>query len=376
MRKTLALLLASSALLVACGAEEPEAAEETVDENAAEEVDQTEEHVDEPDEESDTESVGDIDYDEVDDNMYFSIYYQQGDIQIENQLEDASEIAGLHQVEFPEEYDRELPLETFIDIKKDGRATILAYELSPGVDGEDLTGEDFIFMYFDEQNQLQPVEAPIPHKVQMASGYMVEEYGEIQFRVAERADVTPLHDENGEITIAPFITQRDRFVSLGEDEEHAWLMKVSDGVPQSPLVLTLETATLTEASLEDVRLPFLVHSGGLKSVGQTDHLLSVDYIERSMEKYELGVFDDDPRQPLLRNYNELMHYLYINDNRFRPHEIELADNPSDYVGYTQDNTEINPDVVFTNGVDFRTLHPNGMILQYNSENGTWSPAPY
>lgn len=104
MKKTLALLLTSSALLVACGAEEPEATEKTVGENATEEeVAETEEQSDASTEEDVSDTGNDTGYGEADDEDYFSIHYQQGGAESENRLEDASELSGLYSVELPEE---------------------------------------------------------------------------------------------------------------------------------------------------------------------------------------------------------------------------------------------------------------------------------
>lgn len=417
MKKTLALLLASSALLVACGAEEPEAAEETanesateveVDENTAEEVDQAENQADEPDGDKHTESGEDVDYGEVDDDMYFSIHYHQGDIQVENRLEDASSIAGLHKVEFPEEYslNRYFPQETFIEIKEDGRATILSYELVElsynaetdtyqdenlnayiAGDNDDKYGDaehlaDFLatkgamqHMYIDESNNLELANVPIPTNVEMATGYMIQEYGEIQFRKVEEADVHLHLDKDGEVVFSSLLNSVTSFVSTGYEAPTGDTTTGPEVV--SPFELTLETATLTEVSRDAVRLPFLVHSEGLRSASQTWDIVSRDYNERVEQAMQIDAFADDPSQPNLKSHSELMHFLFGNDRDFGVMSIEIADDPSDYVGYTQDNTEIVPDVVFVNARgDARTLREDGTIWAYNSENGTWDRAEY
>lgn len=380
MRKTLALLLASSALLSACGTtDESGTAEEIVEESSAENTEEAEQQEDEPTEEDVADTGDEIEYDEVDDGYYFSIYYQQGDVEIDNKLEDASDIAGLHRIEFPDEHDRTLPQETFMDIQEDGRATMLTYALAEGVgEADTYSGQDLQFMYIDEQNELKPVEAPIPYNVEMASGYMVREYSEIQFKIAEYANVVPHHDENGQIAISALVNPPGYLITLGGTP--TLYEELGDDVTAgpSPLDLPFETATLSEMNLSDVHLPFLVHSEGLKSVGQTEHMLSVEHIERSLERAENDAFDNNVLFiPLVKNDNELMHYLGQHENRFARYNFELADNPADYIGYTQDNTEINPGVVFVNPSGIaRTFDDNGMIMDYNNENGTWDPAPY
>lgn len=414
MKKTLALLLVSSALLVACGAEEPEAAEEAVNDSATEEeVAETEEQSEVSAEEDASDTGNDTDYGEVDDDMYFSIHYHQGDVEVENRLEDASDIAGLHTVTLPEEYreNRHFPQETFIDIKEDGRATVLSYEVADISFDEETgmmqdenvianlantevsedapfryvydsirsTNENYItdnkaqFMYVDEQGNLLLTDEPVPFRIEMATGYMVQEYGEIQFKKVEQAELHPHLDKQGELTFSSLLNNVSDFIR--SDYAH-----VDEGLQNyviSPLEFTLETASLTEANRDAVRLPFLLHQKGMRSASQVWDLVSLDYNERVEKAMQTDAFADDPHQPYVENHSDLMHYLIHNDSDFGAGSIDIANNPSDYIGYTQDNTEIVPEVVFINDSgDARTLRDDGTIWAYNSENGTWDRAEY
>lgn len=343
-----------------------------------------------------------MDYGDVDDEEYFSIYYRQGGEEVENRLEDASDIAGLHQVELPDEYSkyRYFPQETFIDIKEDGSATVLSYQTADvmyGAETDTLQDENLNaylaetegqeenpfywidvrgyyekyldankiqFMYLDEQNNFKFADDSVPFRVEIATGYMVQEYGETKFKKVEQADVNIHLNENGVPAISSLFNSVSDFVitenkSRGENVE---------GFLVSPLEFSLETASLTKANSNAVRLPFLVNSEGLRSVSQVEGLVGLDYNARIEETLQLEAYADDPHQPYVTNNNELMHFLEI---------TETADNPTEYTGYTQDNHEIVPEVVFINyNGGAYTSREDGTIWVYNSENGTWDREGY
>lgn len=373
MKKTLALLLASSALLVACGAEEPEATEETVNDNATEEeVAETEEQSDASTEEDVSDTGNDTGYGEADDEDYFSIHYQQGGAESENRLEDASELSGLYSVELPEEiyFTREgVPQETFIDIKEDGRATVLTYQLIDPAVQDEWTGAPMdSFPYLDEQNNLRHVNQPSPAKVVLASGFLVQQFGETQFEFVEYSDLRPHLNEKGEMALSSPSNPTGRFVrsEIFRGDEY-------DGVTKQPIEISLDEVTLTKTNGDDIGLPFLLNNGGLLSVGQVYIHLIEQENERIQKKIELDTYEDDQTPIHFENNNELMHYLYEIDRFMSKGNIILAGDPSEYHGYTQDNSEVTPEVVFLDNDknQGRALNEDGTLLEYYSWDGNW-----
>lgn len=401
MKKTLALLLTSSALLVACSAEEPEAAEETVNESATDAVDEVEEQLDDIEEEY-VEGVDEelVKSDTPDDDSYFSDIFTSRHDNLENRLEDASEFTGLYAVSLPETDGTafSFPRETFIDIKADGRATVVTYEVIDVVYHED---EDTIsdanvsayveealkhnsdatweeqhaaeqinnisipnlaayFMYVDEQNNSQTVKGRAPYNVSMASGYLVQQFGEIQFQQIEHDYIMTHYNEQGELTLSDLLNESHLFLMNNE-----WSLDV----------ISLDTATLSETEADNVPLSFLVNEEGLKSTEQIRQSIVTLENEREQKRAQFDVYNDNYLR-YIDNHNELMKFLILS-NDFNARGLRVAPDPSEYNGYMQDNTEIVPDVVFIqNGARPRTLHTDGTILQYNDENGTWNQASY
>lgn len=414
MKKTLALLLASGALLGACGTtEETEAPEESIEETVAEaapdEVEAPEEQSDETSEELAEEVTDGAQEDDDYYDPYFSANYHQSDNEFENQLEDTTDLAGFYSVTLTDEHETggALPQKTFIDIKEDGRATMLRYDVVDPVYDADIdsvhdanlkvyldaigepssdesdevwaeytskrTANDGIqrsgafFMYIDEQNDLRKISQLSPQNIGMASGYLVQEYGETQFRTVEEARVRSHYNEKGEIALSSLLNPVLDFIRAGELHHQEIYMSTFN----SQFGMPLDTVTLSKVNIDDVKLPFLIDSGHLMSVAQVSSVLSHDNNERVQKKLQLDVYQNDPDLVYIENNNELLQYLHLTDKA----DMRLADDPSEFKGYTQDNTEIVPDVVFVNpgneGYSPRTLHEDGTILEYNEENGTW-----
>lgn len=411
MKKVLGLLLTTSALLMACGAEEPEATEDIANESATDADNEAEQQVAEPTTENVKDTSDEIDYGEVGDEEYFSIHYHQGNVEVENKMEDASDISGLYQVTLPDEYKsyRYFPQETFIDIREDGRATVLSYEVADitydaetgsivdenvlaYIEEADETentedtvdtymqsindsfrnmNENYVsenraqFMYVDEQNNLNFAEGPVPFRIEMASGYMVQEYGQIEFVKVEQAEVHPYLNENGEPALSSNLNSVSTFVR----RDNKWVGEGLENYLISPLEFSLETASLDEVNFDAIRLPFVPHSEGLRSVNQVWYLLSDDNNERTDMVLEEEAFLKDPSQPYITNQSEMLHFIRRNG---LGGALEIADNPSEYSGYAQDNVEIVPDVVFVNESGrAATLREDGTVWMYNKDNGTW-----
>lgn len=370
MKKTLALLLASSALLTACGTtDEPEAAEE---DSGKSPIDAATEYLEKTDETDDVADVGEeIDYGDVDDEDYFSIHYHQGGEEVEHRIEDASELSGLYSVELPEEgyFTREdVPQKTFIDIKEDGRATVVTYQLIDPTVKDEFTGEQIgYFAYLDEQNNFIQVKQPTPDKVVLASGYLVQEFGETQFKFVEYSSLKPHLNEKGEMALSSPSNSTAGFIrkEIFKGDEH-------DATIKEPIELSLDEVTLTKANSDDVGLAFLLNNGGLSSVGQVYMHLMEEENERIQKKIELETYEDDQTPIHFENNNELMHYLLEIDRYMYETNIVLADDPSEYYGYTEDNTEVTPDVVFLNdNGEGRALNDDGTLLEYHPWDGNW-----
>lgn len=372
MKKTLVLLLTSSALLGACGtADEPEAAEEvanepeTVEEQKSEIAEgQTEEQIEETTEET-TEETAEV----VDDNdSYFSGHYNQNLTEIENKLEDASELSGLYSVELPADkyamYENE-PQKTFIDIKEDGRATVLTYQLAEPMIKDIMTDEPiYMYPYLDEQNNLVYANKPTPNMVVLASGYMVQKFGETQIEIVESGVIYPYLDEKGEIALSSLLNPVSKFIRTELPRRYSSL--------KEPAEVSLGDTTLTKTNGDDIDLPFMLNNGSLLSVAHVDRLLVEDENERIKKKAESDAYEEDPFAPYVENNNEFLYYL-IENNGFQSSTVQIADNPSEYNGFTENNIEITPEVVFIsgNGNIAKTYHEDGTIWNYRFDDGTW-----
>ena len=214
--------------------------------------------------------------------------------------------------------------------------------------------------YIDANDDVHVVEGIVPtfEDVEIVSGQIKEAYGEIQFEAHEISRLEPSFDQNGEVEFAevvnfthetsvapPFMTSTDLVEGFGNffNEE-------------------------TYQKIESAEIPYetFVHEGKLKSAHQTFD--EVNKAAKSKSSKKAAINDTARHTRYFMNNNEVLQHL-ITTNLMH----NIITDTDEFVGYTEDNREVEPVIVFEHGAAFYTLVDEGELMKFVKGNSTWEP---
>lgn len=214
--------------------------------------------------------------------------------------------------------------------------------------------------YIDESNQIHVKEGIVPtfEDIEIVSGKMKEAYGEIQFESHEISKLRPSYNQEGEVEFSEVVN----FTHETSVSPPFWTsVDFLDGLGDS---FNKDMYQVIESS--EITYDIFLNDGVLKSAYQVFDDMNDLAKDKTSKKLAIG--DTARHTRFFMNNNEVLHHL-ITTNIM--HNI-LTDT-EEYVGYTEDNREVKPDIVFEHGGAHYTLVEEGELMKFVSSNSTWEP---
>lgn len=410
MKKLMTTLFASSILLMGCGADEAVESAEDITETDTEEAVQeaiTEEQKD--DESSSVMAVveePDPDFEESDfeleeKNEGEHAYLDNTDTSdIENRVTDASDIAGLYAATVKDDSGTyyNSPTMYLLEIHEDGRFTQIEMtypELEYNADDDTLVDvslnryldanteasasqkntqqlrrKSFLrqrrpkVQFIDENNTLQYATGHVPtfDSIQVYSGHLVEAFGNVQLHAIEQRTFYAHFNEQGELDYSMVHNPTSSSNPLSISAKG---LVDNDGG-------TFDTDLYDSTDLSYFAHDILTNNGSLKSAHQIHKELEDDAAAREIQKSNNGELGDS--QLYFESNSELLDFLYR-----RGYLNEVITDTADFVGYTEDNRELEPDVVFSHSLmstRYFALFEDGQTMEFKDSDNTWHPVAF
>lgn len=214
-------------------------------------------------------------------------------------------------------------------------------------------------LYLNSNNEIQVKEGDniTVGDIVVESGYLAAEYGEVRYVPVDSIEVTGKYDSEGEILIS------DLFNETFNDVESTNIAVKDVKVSEEPFVIS----DFSNDNPDSFPISEWLQDGKLKSANQIQADLNIKNSERTENETELHKENDAT--------------YYFNNNEFFLYHAHMSTMNKFYVitdtehlvGYTQDNTEIVPDIAIEYGNGIYTLTDEGLMLKFDDSNNTWNP---
>lgn len=390
MKRMMSSLLLSTALLIGCASEEPAPTEMggVVDEELENVVEEDqEEQKDNDDTEKEEKEVT---------KRYKSYFGTPLEVDEEAQnLVSENNLTGVYIARTPEDYENPytLPESVYLEINDDGTFTryhlttpvvsvdketnlinddsFAEYKLKANVDEFALSRLEsesnrlakertFKVTYIDEGNNVHIVSGEVPtfHDIEIVSGQLKMAYGDIQFEAHEKSTLKASYDQEGKIEFS---------------DANNFTHETSVSPPHYTTTASIEgfasyfnNEEYKKSTTEDIKYEVFKHDGKLKSASQAYEEVHDVAKEKTRKKNKI---DDTARHTrYFMNSNELLQHLTTTNILHN-----IITNTKDFVGYTEDNIEVTPDIIFENGASYYTLLEEGKVYKFQPNNSTWEP---
>lgn len=370
MNKILKTALLSTIILTACGNKE-EPIEEPIIEDVAKESLVKPEIIDEDtgNKEVERSSLTPMskDFERLQDSYFYKETTGYRLNVPETHIEDASDIAGLYTANQPsEEAEGAYPLTVLLDVNEDGTFTRYSYYNMSVADGVTKTLKKHKNKYINNENNLETNDStsPIFDKVHIVSGYVVEAYGEKQLHAFEELELTANYNETGEVEFLDILNETNE-----ESFDSHVDIKKEDGILLDDFGHSIREEIYTPTEVGEINHSVFLNDGSLKSAHHIQTEINIqarDRINAMKEGIEKNT--DFPEDHIyFLNNNEFLQYL----NESRGELKEIITEVENFTGYTLDNREMNPTIVFLVNEKHVALFEHGEVMIFDDETKAW-----